>query len=148
MRKRSFVFLTLLAVGAFLASSPEPLRRSRELFARPARRTSLARIKPLRGSQGEALMKPQTGYSDQDDSARLSPAESQPPEESQAAMNAVAAIPEKDLQQALEDSLRENATNSTEFRELLVRRWAELDPKAVVAWTGSAGDSALAASSF
>jgi hypothetical protein len=152
MRKRTIVFLTLLAVGAFLASSPEALQWARELFAGS---TSMATSRPADSGHpkgrahghGEAVRIESQAKSAELDNSRPSAGESQAPEDNPDAMNAVAAIPESDLQRALENSLRDDGTNATEFRDLLLRRWAEMNPKAVIAWAGSVGDPALAASS-
>jgi hypothetical protein len=164
MRKRSFVFLTLLAVGAFLASSPEALRRTRELFGNPSRCSDeLATRDPVdvrqetaashasghrefRSSRSGALANLGTDFASRSAAGETN---AEPPvtgDDTQNALDAVAAIPDKDLQQALENSLRNNGTNAADFRELLVRRWAEADPKAVAAWAGSVDDAALKAS--
>src|SRR5690349_11084205 len=94
MRKRSFIFLTLLAVAAFLASSPQALRRTRDLFARPSSRpsTAVATSKPAGSAHPSAYTASIQGNARHGDGEVADAAGgSRAQEDSQDAMNAVAA---------------------------------------------------------
>src|SRR5262249_32604759 len=133
MRKRAFVFLTLLAVGAFLASSPEALRRTRELFisgdsSRPVTNGSLADVAVSRSSAHVPArvsgISPTTNAEEApsiqpdiaDSGARAIDADapssqSDVTDDNQNLLKAVAAIPDSGLKQALDTSLDDSGTS-------------------------------------
>ena len=67
---------------------------------------------------------------------------SDPATENEQITRAVAAVPDSELRQALERSLREDSP--PEYRELLQRRWAEINPSAAAMWATSLSDAASA----
>jgi hypothetical protein len=69
-----------------------------------------------------------------------------PAVENEELAQAVAAVPDGDLRQALEASLEQHNSHSSQLRQLLVRRWAEGDPKTAASWIGNMQESGEAVS--
>jgi hypothetical protein len=159
MRKRSILFLTLLAVGAFFARSPEAARAVRELVVqlRAARSTG----REIAGRAQAESSKPASAQPDWQAYVALSAkpvtnaapgppdasaGENELTEDDHEVTGAVAAVADSDLRHALESSLTDKGTNAAEFRELLLRRWAGSDPKAAALWSSSVQNAAIASS--
>ena len=165
MRKRSILFLTLLAIGAFFARSPEAVHVVQGFWKNSgghsgAGRQDIARNSPQAG--GGLLRRRQTLSPPMLWNLRTrtrefqrktpvpgiggdaSVAEDKQSDREEELAREVAAVPEGELKQVLESSLHDDGTNSAQFRELLVRHWAETDPKAAALWAGSLESSPTA----
>ena len=147
MKKRSLILLLVLAVAAFFAYSPDAILLLRERLHEgnpPANELAA----PVAFSSLKAANAPEFDlYTNSGDPNSGVGGDADPPEfdpavESEKIAHLAAQVPDGELRQALERSLRDGS--SSEYRELLQRRWADINPSAAASWAIRLTDSTQA----
>src|SRR5206468_3414316 len=57
-----------------------------------------------------------------------------------------AEVPDNELRAALDSTLQDHSDLASQLRELLIRRWAKIDPAAAASWASGLQDPSIAAS--
>jgi hypothetical protein len=145
MKKRSLILLLLLALAAFFAYSPDAILLLRERLRdgeQPANESD--KTAPVAFNSLKAANAPEFDLHTNSGGANLGIGgdadlqEIDPAVESEKIARSAAEVPDGELRQALERSLRDGS--SSEYRELLQRRWADANPSAAASWATRLAD--------
>jgi len=141
MKKSTILLITALATAAFFAHSPEAKRLGKNAW------TNLIGHHASRSEKLETDGADARATLSRDPESLSQSGDTVDPElENDKLAQVAAEVPDDDLRRALDSSLQDHTDFASQLRELLIRRWAEIDPAAAASWASGLQDPSIAAS--